>query len=676
MKVVAIIQARMNSSRLPGKVLMKINGMSVIEIILKRLSKAKNLDAIAVATSTNHENDILAKHIKKLGFMCIRGSEEDVLSRYLKAANSLNGNTLVRITGDCPLIDPCLVDKMIKLYEEKKVDYLSNVEPPTFPDGLDIEIFTKRALEISTIQSKDPNDREHVTSYIRNSKLFTKYNIANPTDLSRVRWTLDEFEDYQVISKIFSEFYPNIFFTWEDILKIPPDKLINSLNNLDTKRNEGSKMGKGQKLWSRAKRVIPGGNMLLSKRVEMFHPTKWPAYFKKAKGCHVWDLDNQKFTDMCLMGVGTNTLGYGHPEVDKAVITTVKNGNMSTLNCPEEVMLAEKLIDMHPWSEMVRFARSGGEANSIAVRIARAASGKDGVAICGYHGWHDWYIAANLNNTENLSSHLLPGLNPAGVPKVLKDTVFPFEYNDLNALKKIISTNAIGVIKMEVVRNIAPIEKFLEQVREIATKNKIVLVFDECTSGFRENFGGLHLKYKVDPDIAILGKTLGNGYAISSVIGTRSVMDVAQSTFISSTFWTERIGPTAALKTLEIMEREKSWNEISRLGKIIKKGWLEMAKSHKLKITTWGLPALAGFNFISKNSLQYKTLITQEMLKKKFLASNSIYTSTSHTEKHLNTYFRHLDKIFTTIKDCEDEREDVSKLLGGITCHDGFKRLN
>ena len=215
-------------------------------------------------------------------------------------------------------------------------------------------------------------------------------------------------------------------------------------------------MGKGQKLYKKGKKLIPGGTMLLSKRPEMFLPDKWPSYFSRAKGCEIWDLDNRKYVDMSIMGIGTNSLGYGHHEVDKAVEKTISNGNMSTFSCPEEVILAEKLIEINPWADMVRFARTGGEANSIAIRIARAASGKDGVAICGYHGWHDWYLSANHNKDNNLTNHLLPGLEPLGVPKSLSNTVFPFHYNNYDELLEIVNENQIGVIKMEVLRNFPP----------------------------------------------------------------------------------------------------------------------------------------------------------------------------------------------------------------------------
>lgn len=434
-------------------------------------------------------------------------------------------------------------------------------------------------------------------------------------------------------------------------------------------------MSTGQKLWKRAKGVIPGGNMLLSKRAEMFLPEQWPAYFSKAKGCQVWDMDGNRYTDMCIMGIGTNTLGYGNEEVDAAVRQTVDAGNMSTFNCPEEVYLAEKLVELHPWADMARLARSGGEANAIAIRIARAASGRDKVAVCGYHGWHDWYLSANLGDDENLAGHLLPGLDPKGVPQNLRGTVFPFNYNNFQQLEDLVNTHDIGVIKMEVVRNMGPEDNFLDKVRQLATQRGIVLIFDECTSGFRETFGGLHKKYGVEPDMAMFGKALGNGYGITATIGRCEIMEAAQSTFISSTFWTERIGPTAALKTLEVMERVKSWEAISQTGLEIRAGWQQLADKHGLHIDHWGLPALTGYTFKSENALAYKTLITQEMLAKGYLASNSVYVCTEHTKEIVAGYFDALDPLFATIKECEEGR-DVMSLLKGPICHGGFKRLN
>lgn len=675
MKVVAIVQARMGSTRLPNKVMKSIVGIPMIELLLKRLSKAKEIDQIVVATSVDSRNKPLLEHVKNLGYTCEQGSEHDVLDRYLKAAQSNNADVVVRITGDCPLVDPDLVDTVILAFKAQSVDYLSNTAPATYPDGLDIEVFTVEALERSAKESMNEFDHEHVTPYMRNERVFSNGSVQHHEDLSHMRWTVDELEDLQVITSVFEHFSPEIHFSWQQVLELQKAKPDLFKSNQTLKRNEGATMGTGQKLWKRAKKVIPGGNMLLSKRAEMFLPEQWPAYFSKAKGCKVWDMDGNEFTDMCIMGIGTNTLGYGNEEVDDAVRSVIDNGNMSTLNAPEEVYLAEKLIEIHPWADMVRFARSGGEANAIAIRIARAASGKDKVAVCGYHGWHDWYLSANLGDDENLAGHLLPGLSPKGVPANLQGTVFPFNYNNYAELENLVNKHDIGVIKMEVVRNMGPEDNFLHKVRKLATDKGIVLIFDECTSGFRETFGGLHKKYGVEPDMAMFGKALGNGYAVTATIGKREVMEAAQSTFISSTFWTERIGSAAGLKTLEVMERVKSWDTITKTGLTIRAGWQALADKHELAISHFGLPALTGFSFASENNLLYKTLITQEMLSKGYLASNAVYICTEHTKPVVDAYLNELDPLFALIKECEEGRS-VEQLLKGPVCHGGFKRLN
>lgn len=433
----------------------------------------------------------------------------------------------------------------------------------------------------------------------------------------------------------------------------------------------------GQKLYKRAKQIIPGGTHLLSKRPELFLPEIWPSYYSKTKGCHVWDLDNNKFTDMSHMSVGTNSLGYNNEVIDNQVLLTIQKGNMSTLNCPEEVYLAEKLIELHDWADMARFARTGGEANAISIRIARAATGRDKIAICGYHGWHDWYLSANLSGSETLEDHLIPGLNPLGVPKALKNTVIPFTYNDIDEIKKIISENPdLAAIKMEVVRSFEPKEGYLEEIRRLCTENNIVLIFDECTSGFRETFGGIHKKYKVYPDLCMFGKALGNGYAITAVIGKKEIMESAQNTFISSTFWTERIGPTAGLAVLKEMNEIKSWEVITNTGKIIKERWNKLALSNNLNIEINGIDALASFVIKSENWLKYKTFITQTMLEKKFLTANVVYSSTKHTDEIINDYFNALEPVFDKISDFEKDIDSIDLYLKSNVCHSGFKRLN
>jgi len=677
MRIVAIVQARMGSTRFPGKVLKPIVGKPMIELLLARLSQSSELDEIVVATSTERLDDRLQAVAESLGFMCTRGSEKDVLSRFYESAKFVGADVIVRITGDCPLVDAALVDHCIRSYKKSNVDYFSNTDPATYPDGLDIEVMSFESIERANNETDSGFDREHVTPYIRNSDSFLKSSIRYTEDLSSQRWSVDEPEDLVVVANIFENFAPDMFFNWEQVLELRQLQPKLFQENQKIKNNEGASMGEGQKLYKRAKRVIPGGNMLLSKRPEMFLPEKWPSYFSKSKGCMVWDLDGNKFIDMSIMGIGTNILGYGHSEVDEAVMKTIKDGNMSTLNCPEEVYLAEKLVKMHPWADMVRFARAGGEINSIAVRIARASTGRDKIAICGYHGWHDWYLSTNLNNDKNLDGHLLPGLQPVGVPRGLTGTTLPFNYNDIEQLEQLIKDNKgeIAAIKMEASRSESPKNGYLQKVRDLATENNIILIFDECTSGFRETFGGLHKKYGVEPDMAIFAKALGNGYAISACIGRQKFMQAAQQTFISSTFWTERVGPTAALKTLEVMEREKSWQTITQIGNNISNQWQSLAAKYELDISTWGLSALSGYTFNSPNALSYKTLITQEMLKKGYLAANSVYACTEHTQELIDGYFEGLDPIFATIKECE-EGLDVNTLLEVPLCHSGFKRLN
>lgn len=675
MKIIAIVQARMDSTRFPNKVMKKINGVPMIGLLLNRLSMVSYLDQIMLATPSSPNSLPLDNYVTKLGYEVFKGSEDDVLDRYYQAAKQKEPDAIIRITGDCPLVDPELVSDIINCFIEQDVDYLSNTLVPTYPDGLDTEIFTFKSLEKAAKLAKKPSEREHVTPFIYESGLFKTENYNCDEDHSNKRWTVDEAVDFEVISSIYDYFSPNIEFNWQDVLALQEKKPELFKINQHLIRNEGTSMGIGQKLWKRAKEIIPGGNMLLSKRPEMFLPEQWPAYYSRAEGCKVWDLDDNEYIDMSFMGIGTNILGYGNHEVNDAVNKSVNAGNMSTLNCPEEVYLAEKLIELHPWADMVRLARTGGEANAIAIRIARAASGKDKIAFCGYHGWHDWYLAANLKDDKNLEGHLLSGLEPIGVPQNLQDTTFPFRYNNFDELNSLVQNHEIGIIKMEVFRNQLPKDNFLEKVRQLATDKNIVLIFDECTSGFRQTFGGLHKLYDVEPDVAVFGKALGNGHAITAIIGRREVMENAQSSFISSTFWTERIGPTAALKTLEVMERLKSWELITETGEKITQRWKTLAERYGLKITTSGMPALTSFSIDSPNMLEYKTLITQEMMHKGFIAGTSVYVCIEHTDQIIENYLVELESIFKLIKDCEDGL-DVKSLLKGPVCHDGFKRLN
>jgi len=434
------------------------------------------------------------------------------------------------------------------------------------------------------------------------------------------------------------------------------------------------KINKGIKLWNKAKKIIPGGSQLLSKRSEMFLPEQWPSYYKKAKGIEIWDLDGNKFIDMSYMGIGSCVLGYADQDVNKKVKEVVDSGNMATLNSPEEVELAELLIKIHPWADMVRYARTGGEAVTVAIRIARAYTNKSKVAFCGYHGWHDWYLSSNLSSKKNLIGHLLPGLNPNGVPRELINTAIPFHYNKIEELENIIKKHDIGTIIMEPSRHEEPKDDFLQKVRKIANKTKSVLIFDEISSGFRRNVGGVHLLYGVIPDIAVFGKAISNGYPMSVVIGKKKIMQAAQETFISSTYWTERIGPIATLATIKKMKDKKVPEHLNSIGKMIGEGWKKIADKHNIDIEINGPNPLINFSFQYDNAQEIKTLFTQEMLKKGFLATTTVYVSYSHTKKNVKDYLIAVDEVFCVISKAIKQNK-VKKLLKGPVAHKGFERL-
>ena len=434
-------------------------------------------------------------------------------------------------------------------------------------------------------------------------------------------------------------------------------------------------MGKGQELYAQAKKIIPGGVQLLSKRPEQFLPEQWPAYYQKAKGCEIWDLDGNRYVDMSLMGVGACTLGYADDDVNVAVHEAVTNGNMSTLNTPEEVALAELMLELHPWADMARFARGGGEAMAVAVRIARAATRKDIILFSGYHGWHDWYLSANLSDDTALDGQLLPGLKPAGIARNLKGTSYPFFYNNTAEFLSLVEKyeHQIGGVVLETVRNIEPDKDFFATIERETTRLNVPLIVDEVSSGFRMNCGGAHLMTGLHPDMAVFAKGISNGYPMGAVIGKTKFMDAAQDSFISSTYWTERIGPAAALATIRKMMTCNVQAHLMDCGKQVQDGWNRLAQKHDLDIHVSGIYPLSHFDF-KTSPLVCKTRFTQELLRRGFLASTSFYPSYAHQKEHIDAYLQATDEAFELIAAALKEG-NPEKYLKGPVCQSGFKRL-
>jgi glutamate-1-semialdehyde 2,1-aminomutase len=696
MMILAILQARYSSSRLHGKVLEKILDKPMLQMEIERVLRSKHIDKLVVATSTSKDDDSIEHLCQHLNIECFRGNLDDVLERFYQAAKEFNADHIVRLTGDCPLHDHKVIDDLVDFYFNGKFDFATNTIEPTFPDGQDVWVFSFDTLEKTWKNSKLPSEREHVCTFmINHPELFKQGLYKRTTDLSFMRWAVDEQQDFEFVCQVYSALYPtNPYFTTDDILNLiekkPELKEINQTFDRDEGlqksllkdrqkhiKQYGNNKPKSLDMQRRAKERIPGMSQLLSKRVDQFSEGVWPGYFSKAKGAYVWDLDGNQYIDMSISGIGANILGYADDDVNAAVVKAIQDGSSSSLNCPEEVELAELLCDIHPWAEKARFTRSGGESMAVAVRIARAFTNRDLIACCGYHGWHDWYLAANLSMENSLGEHLLPGLEPRGVPKALAGTILPFRYNMINDLKQIVAKcgHQIAAIVMEPVRNDQPLPGFLEEVRNIADTIGAVLIFDEITSAFRMNSAGAHMLFGVIPDIAVFAKAIGNGYPIGAIIGKGEIMDAAQSSFISSTNWTERIGPVAALATIKKHARFKVGDQLMHLGKKIQEGWADAARKNDIQVNIGGIPPLSHFTFLSPKHLAMKALFIQLMQEKGFLASNLYYAMYAHKQWHVNAYLEAVNEAFVEISRLLQEDKIETSLIGKPAAA-GFKRLN
>jgi glutamate-1-semialdehyde 2,1-aminomutase len=430
--------------------------------------------------------------------------------------------------------------------------------------------------------------------------------------------------------------------------------------------------GTGVELYRRAKELMPGGTQLLSKRPEMFAPDVWPSYYSRAKGCRVWDLDDREFIDMAIMGIGAAIIGYADDEIDDAVIEAIQRGVMTSLNCPEEVELAEALIELHPWFDMVRYARSGGEAMGMAVRIARAHTKRDVVLFSGYHGWNDWYLAANLSDDAALDGQLMPGLEPNGVPRGLAGTAIPFHVNDIESLREAVKgkESEIAAIIIEPARGEEAPDDYLADLRELASEIGAVLIFDEITSGYRIVAGGLHRQYGVHPDVAVFAKSMANGYAMAAVLGSEKVMQAAQTTFISSTNWTESVGPVSALATLKKYQRTNTGDHIADAGNRVRQAWVDAAAAAGMTITTSGLPSLPGFAFDHPHAMELNTRYVIEMLERGFLGFRQFKPSLAHGSAEIDAYASAAKDVFGVLAGL-----DESELLRSPVAHSGFHRL-
>ncbi len=700
--ILAIIQARYSSSRLPGKVLKPILGEPMLWRMIERAQRSRLIAKLVVATSTGEDDTPIEQLCREKGVSCFRGSLDDVLDRFYRAASEYAPTDVVRLTGDCPLIDPAVVDRVIAEHIESGADYTSNTTlDPSYPDGLDTEVVRFGVLEEAWREAKLPSQREHVLPFVHcDGARYRLHNVVKPGEsMAYRRWTVDEPEDFELVTRVFEALYPvNKIFSFEDVAAFldrnPELERLNqgfdrnegyekslaqdrAATGAQTEKTHAPAMPRSLEIQKRARERIPGMTQLLSKRPDMFSLGVWPGYYSRARGARIWDLDGNGYLDMSISGIGANILGYADDDVDAAVIEAVKNGSSSSLNCPEEVELADLLCDLHPWAHSVRYTRSGGEAMTVAVRIARAHTKRDRVAFCGYHGWHDWYLAANVGTENALGEHLIAGLDPRGVPKALAGTAFPFRHNRLEELEAIVAKNKgeLAAVVLEPLRNSPPDPAFVDGVRALANEAGAVLVIDEISSGFRMNTGGAHLIYGYVPDMAVFSKSLGNGYPIAAIIGTESVMASAQSTFISSTCWTERVGPAAAIATLSKHRLFDVGSHLVALGRSVQEGWAKLLAKHEIAASISGMYPMSHFDIEGPDALKAKALYIQEMLDRGFLASNLYYAMYAHTPTNVRDYLQAADEAFGTVaRALREKRLDAA--LRGDPARAGFHRLN
>ncbi len=429
--------------------------------------------------------------------------------------------------------------------------------------------------------------------------------------------------------------------------------------------------------WTQTRQIISGGTGLLSKRPEMFGAPNWPVYYSRCAGSEVWDMNGRRYIDFA-GGIGAVLIGYADPDINAAVQRQVRQGNYCTLVNPIETALAEKLLQLHPWAGKVKYARGGGEAMTMAIRIARAFTKKTGVVFCGYHGWHDWYLASNLSDSGALDSHLLPGLAPEGVPPGLVITAVPFRYNDYDSFGEAIRKIGpdLAAVVMEPVRSQEPTNDFLQKIEQQARRLGAVFIVDEVTSGFRYGFPGASSRLGIEPDIAVYAKALSNGYPFAAVIGKKQIMEGGERSFISSSYWTDGIGTAAANAALDKMLRlniyEEVWNKGLRFMSALQN---LISQFPQCRLELSGMPSSPTLSFgLSEQTPVAKAVFIRKMVDRGFLVSSTFYLMYAHEDRHIEDLMRALQEVLSemefTISDGTLARESEGKQTAT-----GFARL-
>lgn len=673
-KIIAVVQARTGSTRLPGKILVDIENKSLLWHVINRVKMSKYIKDVVIATSDNKKDNAVEEFAKKYNFNFFRGSEEDCLDRYYRTAKKFKADVIVRITADCPLICPEIIDKVISEYLKGSYDYVTNMLFYTYPDGCDVEVFSFRALKKAWQECKDIVDREHVSPYIRNSGRFKIKNVENekPVDPSEYKWSVDRIEDLKFVREVYKYLYKeNKVFSYKDIMNLlkrhPELKQINS----KTIMNEGyyksflkAERVKPKKLLLReslglkqkVKKIIPDCSQTFSKGPSQFVQGVVPVFLERGKGSHVWDIDGNEYIDYA-MSLGPIILGHNYPVVNEAVKAILNKGTTFTLPHRLESELAELLCEIIPCAEMVRFGKNGSDATSGAVRVARAYTGRDKIVCCGYHGWQDWYIATTTRNK--------------GIPEEVKKLTLTFEYNKIETLEKIFAENKneVACVIMEPVGVIEPENNFLQTVKDLAHKNDAVLIFDEVVTGFRFALGGAQEYFGVIPDLACFGKAMGNGFPISAIVGKKEIMKLFEEVFYSFTFGGEIVSIAAAIVTIKELKEKRVISYLWEQGRKIRDGYNVLVKELGLEEFTEcvGYPPRTVVAFKNKkgeDDLLLKSLFQQECIKRGILFTGNHNICFSHSNKDIDYTLRVYRTTLEIIKQAIKKKKVKESLRG------------
>ncbi|MES2854618.1 MAG: aminotransferase class III-fold pyridoxal phosphate-dependent enzyme [Bdellovibrionota bacterium] len=605
MKTVAIIQARMGSTRMPGKSLETLGDQKVLDWVVRAARSISGVNEVVVATSSDASDLPIVEHCRNNKIACFSGSLDDVLGRYYHAALEHKADVVLRLTGDCPFLDPDLCGTLLYHFEKTKVDYASNVLLSTWPDGLDCEILSFKALEKAHKESVAKTHREHVTQYIHhNRQIFQVYNLVCPIPgLQTERWTLDRPDDFKFLSAVAQHLPKDRAPKYLEILRVlekhPEYRNINSA----IIRNEGLEITKKKDaaagvrknfsrstaMLERAEKCIPLGSQTFSKSRTQYPVGHSPLYVTHGVGGRTWDTDGNEYVDL-VNALLPNVLGYADPDVNEAVRKQLDNGICMSLATELEVQLSEVLVDLIPCAEGVRFGKNGGDATTGCIRVARAHTGRERVIACGYHGWHDWYIGTTTRNK--------------GVPKAVQDLTHSVPYNDLQAVEDVLKKhpNEFACMILEPMNYVEPDKNYLSELKALLHRHDVLLVFDEVITGFRYSMGGAQEYFGVTPDLASFGKSMGNGMPISAVVGRRDVMKQMEDIFFSTTFGGETLSLAASLAVIDKMKKknviEKLWQTggdlRSRVNTLISRYDLNSVMEFKGK-DSWYLLAMQGY---------------------------------------------------------------------------------